>query len=95
VSVALRRDGNHTAPEVEQLRELAAALSERNRQLEEALSSRIVIEQAKGMIAERLELTPDEAFELIRGAARRNRIRIRDLATEIVTTRRVPVPLTD
>ena len=76
--------------EVLRLRELVQQLVERNQQLQHALDSRIVIEQAKGVLAERLTMPPDEAFELIRRAARRNRITIRELAQEIVETRHTP-----
>lgn len=40
-------------------------------QLQHALDSRVVVEQAKGAIAARLGLTPDAAFELMRRYARR------------------------
>ena len=79
-----------TSAEVVRLTELVRRLLERNRQLEHALDSRIVIEQAKGVLAERLAMPPGEAFELIRRAARRNRITIRELAQEIVETRQTP-----
>jgi AmiR/NasT family two-component response regulator len=74
-------DGDGTDP----LRAVARALLERNRQLEHALQSRIAIEQAKGMLAERFSLPPDEAFELIRRAARDHRIRVHDLARRVVS----------
>jgi hypothetical protein len=45
-------------------------------QLQHALTSRIVVEQAKGMLAERYSLTPEEAYELIRLAARSNGIKV-------------------
>jgi AmiR/NasT family two-component response regulator len=60
------------------------ALETENEQLRHALRSRIVIEQAKGAISARLQMTPDEAFELMRGIARRRRRKLHDYAAEIV-----------
>jgi AmiR/NasT family two-component response regulator len=54
------------------------------------LESRIVIEQAKGVLVERLALGPDEAFEILRRAARSQRRRIHDLAADVVTSRDTP-----
>jgi AmiR/NasT family two-component response regulator len=65
-------------------------LRKRNAQLELALSSRIVIEQAKGMLAERYRLDLDAAFAVLRDAARRNRLRIHVLAEAVVTSPRTP-----
>jgi AmiR/NasT family two-component response regulator len=76
--------------EVLRLTEVVRTLRVRNRQLEHALSSRIVIEQAKGVLAERLAIAPDDAFELIRSAARRHRLTVRELAQEVVATRQTP-----
>ena len=59
-------------------------LIERARQLEQALISRIVIEQAKGVLAERHGLDVDRAFELLRGEARNSRRRIHDVAADVV-----------
>ncbi|MEV4348778.1 GAF and ANTAR domain-containing protein [Actinoplanes sp. NPDC049596] len=54
-------------------------------QLQHALDSRIIIEQAKGVIMHAFDVNADEAFRLIRGYSRRRNIRIADLAATIVT----------
>jgi transcriptional regulator with GAF, ATPase, and Fis domain len=53
-------------------------------QLQIALNSRVVIEQAKGVIAERRRLDMDQSFTLLRGTARTNNRRLSDLARAIV-----------
>jgi len=54
-------------------------------QLQAALTSRIIIEQAKGVLAERLKISTDDAFEMLRGAARhRNRL-LSDLARDVAS----------
>jgi GAF domain-containing protein len=58
-------------------RELAA-------HLQTALNSRIVIEQSKGVIAERLNCTMDEAYQAMRWFARDRNIRLRGLAASVV-----------
>ena len=55
------------------------------RQLQAALSSRVVIEQAKGVIAERRGLHVDEAFELMRGYARSRSEKLSDVAGRVVS----------
>jgi hypothetical protein len=66
----------------------AAFLLERTIQLQTALKSRVVIEQAKGILAERNSTTPNEAFEGMRREARSRRIKLHDLAGEIVASAR-------
>jgi hypothetical protein len=61
-------------------------LVERTIQLQTALESRIVIEQAKGILAERHGTTPDEAFKKLRHDARSRRMKLHDLAVGIVAT---------
>jgi hypothetical protein len=61
-------------------------LLERTIQLQTALDSRVVIEQAKGILAERHRIPPDEAFERIRGDARSRRIKLHNVAAEIVAS---------
>jgi len=56
-------------------------------QLEQALTSRIVVDVAVGVLIERHALPRQEAFELLRRAARHHRRRIHDLAAEVVADR--------
>jgi hypothetical protein len=72
---------------------LVDELRARNAQLEQALSSRIVIEQAKGILAERYRLDMNRAFEVLRGAARSNRVRIHELAAAVVRSPRTPTAI--
>jgi GAF domain-containing protein len=51
-----------------------------NEQLSGALASRVVIEQAKGMISERAGIQLDEAFSRLRAYARNNNLRLTDVA---------------
>jgi hypothetical protein len=62
-----------------------AFLLERVAQLETALASRVVIEQAKGVLARASGISIDEAFEQLRRAARSRRTPLRDLAARIAS----------
>jgi transcriptional regulator with GAF, ATPase, and Fis domain len=53
-------------------------------QLQTALNSRVLIEQAKGVLAERLQMGVDEAFTILRGAARGRNRRLTEFAQAIV-----------
>jgi hypothetical protein len=53
-------------------------------QLRQALPSRILIEQAKGVMAERLQISVDEAFALLRRQARSQSRRLTDVAYAVV-----------
>ena len=55
-----------------------------NEQLTGALNSRILIEQAKGIIAERHQLDMEQAFARLRTHARNTNRRLSDLALEVV-----------
>jgi hypothetical protein len=59
-------------------------------QLQTALNSRVVLEQAKGAVAETASLEMDAAFNLLRTYARRNNRRLAEVATDVVR-RRLPV----
>jgi hypothetical protein len=74
---------DEAAVAVGRLLAVTEAAYERRAQLEQALKSRVAIEQAKGVLAERYGLGLDEAFELIRRAARSNRIKLHDLVRKI------------
>ncbi|MCF3119318.1 ANTAR domain-containing protein [Streptomyces arenae] len=56
-------------------------------QLEQALNSRVFIEQAKGALSVRLALPPDRAFTLLRDHARATRRRLKDVAQDVVSGR--------
>jgi GAF domain-containing protein len=75
-------------------RELAA-------NLQKAMESRAVIEQAKGILVERYRLTPEQAFRLLADASMRTNRKVRELAEDLVlsgdfglpsTTHRRPPP---
>jgi len=53
-------------------------------QLQQALDARVVIEQAKGALVAKEGLTPADAFERLRGQARRERRRVADVAGELI-----------
>ncbi len=55
-----------------------------NEQLQAALNSRVVIEQAKGKLAERLGIDVNQAFALLRDQARNSNQRLSDLARTVV-----------
>jgi GAF domain-containing protein len=53
-------------------------------QLQGALNSRVIIEQAKGMLAERGQIDLQQAFALLRSHARTRQQRLSDLARDVV-----------
>jgi ANTAR domain len=68
---------------IARLLSVTEATMSRRAQLETALRTRIAIEQAKGVVAERHGLDVDEAFSVIRNAARANRIKLHDLVRRV------------
>jgi GAF domain-containing protein len=55
-----------------------------NEQLNHALNSRVLIEQAKGVLSERAGLNMEQAFALLRNHARNHNLRLSDLARDVV-----------
>jgi GAF domain-containing protein len=55
-----------------------------NEQLNHALNSRVIIEQAKGMVAEREGLDMEHAFARLRHYARNHNLRLGDVATDVI-----------
>lgn len=53
-------------------------------QLQIALNSRVIIEQAKGVLAERLRVTPDAAFAVLRRYARDHNYPLTELSGDVI-----------
>ncbi len=55
-----------------------------NEQLQSALTSRVVVEQAKGVLAQFLGVSMDHAFDRLRRYSRGHNLRLADVARQIV-----------
>lgn len=64
-----------------------------NAQLTHALSRRVLIEQAKGMVAERLGLDMQQSFNVLRHHARNRNMRMADLAGMVIEGQVAPAAL--
>jgi AmiR/NasT family two-component response regulator len=78
------------AAELERLTVYADEQKLKVSQLQSALDSRVVIEQAIGMLAERFNLPFADAFELLRAGARNTRQKVRAIAEELRDSRQTP-----
>jgi len=90
VSAGVAHAGGQPLDVITNLLGMVESLRSENEQLQGALTSRVAIEQAKGILAERLDIGPEDAFILLRRAARSSRIKLRDLAGEVVASRETP-----
>ena len=59
--------------------------------LQAALESRAVIDQAKGVLIERYKVTPDQAFQLLARASMNANRKVRDVADHLVHTGELPL----
>jgi GAF domain-containing protein len=57
-----------------------------NEQLQSALNSRVIIEQAKGVLTQRGNLSMDAAFDRLRSYARSRNLRLSEVARQVVET---------
>jgi hypothetical protein len=87
-------DGDQVAL-ISGLLDMIQSLREENLQLQEALDSRVAIEQAKGVLAERLGIDPEEAFVLLRRSARSSRVKLRDLSAQVARSRDTPIEIVE
>jgi hypothetical protein len=76
-----------------EMTEEVSALHEKVAQLGTALETRMAIERAKGILAERLGLTAEEAFELIRYSARSAHVTVQELCAEVQPRTATPGPI--
>jgi GAF domain-containing protein len=60
--------------------------------LQTALESRAVIDQAKGILMERHKLTADQAFQVLAQVSMRTNTKVRDVADHLVTTGEIRLP---
>jgi ANTAR domain len=83
------------AVQPDRVREPAATETSRLRatigQLEHALTARIRVEQAIGVLAERHRIQPRQAFEQLRSAARSRGRRVIDIASDVVASATNPL----
>lgn len=77
-----------------QQRKITAA-EQRAEQLQGALDSRVLIEQAKGMLARQHGISPEVAFVSLRRYARNNGRKLRELCQEVVSGELDDVPVGD
>jgi len=82
------------AAELDRLARYADEQERKASQLQHALDSRVVIERAVGMLAERFDTSVEAAFELLRRAARDSRGDLHALAGEVTGSRVTPDAVT-
>jgi len=84
---------NEAVEAVDDLLRRVAELRQENEQLRGALRTSALVEQAKGVLAERYALVPDQALEAMRRSAHSSSRRLDEVAAEIVGSGRTPVAI--
>ena len=78
--------GTHLAAHVA----VALAASQESEQLHSALATRTTIGQAEGILMERFDVSADRAFAILRRVSQDSNVKVRDVATRLVQTRKTP-----
>src|SRR4051794_3711326 len=87
------RTGGRMEQQNDSTAELIERLTDKVGGLQEALVSRDVIGQAKGILMERFHLTADQAFERLRSASQEHNVKLRELAVLVAETGQWPIEL--
>lgn len=69
---------------------VAVAASQNVENLEMAITNRTVIARAEGILMERFDIPPDQAFGVLRRVSQHRNVRLNRVAEELVRTRRTP-----
>lgn len=86
-AMATRKRGKNSGSPASETGRLRATIG----QLEHALTARIRVEQAIGVLAERHRIQPRQAFEQLRNAARSRGRRVIDIASDVVASATNPL----
>lgn len=71
-------------------RRKVTAAEDRAVHLQRALDSLVIIEQAKGVLAERADVSPEEAFQRIRRYARSHSTKVREVCDRVIHSELLP-----
>ena len=69
---------------------VALAASQNAEHLEMAITNRTVIGRAEGILMERFDMPPDQAFAVLRRVSQRRNVRLNRVAEDLVRTRETP-----
>ena len=69
---------------------VALAASQNAEHLEMAISNRTLIGRAEGILMERFDVSPDQAFAVLRRVSQHRNVKLNRVAEELVRTRETP-----